>query len=252
MNTAGASLKQIFAFTVVATILALHSTAQTPTPVVVELFTSEGCSSCPPADKLLAELDRVRPSREVDVIVLSEHVDYWNRLGWTDPYSSEFFSARQQKYSDLLHSEVYTPQVVVDGHTETVGSRAAAVRAAIQKAARQAKLPISLTAVQKSGKIQVHVGWNGVEKLHDDVAVYLALAESKTQSQVRAGENSGEMLKHVAVVRKISAVGSLTAGQPFANDASFVLRPEWTGMRVIAFLQEKKSGRIIGAAQQKL
>ncbi|MCU1263294.1 MAG: hypothetical protein JWO80_6179, partial [Bryobacterales bacterium] len=105
--------------------------AQTRTPVVVELFTSEGCSSCPPADKLLAEIERAQPVANAQVLVLSEHVDYWNRLGWRDPFSSVQFSQRQSDYSAAFQKDgVYTPQMVVDGRAEFVGSNAGDAKAA--------------------------------------------------------------------------------------------------------------------------
>jgi hypothetical protein len=247
-------VKQILTIGALGILLALGCTAAARTPVVLELFTSEGCSSCPPADQLLADLDHTQPIKGVDLIVLSEHVDYWNRLGWSDPYSSELFSARQQKYATKLGvDDVYTPQAVVDGQLETVGSRAAKVTQAIGKAAAQVKIPLALTATQASGKIQVHVQWNGAEKLHGHVAVYIALAQNEAQSHVRAGENSGRDLKHVAVVRTLAEVGALTEKTPFSKDTTLTYDAKWTGgVRVIAFLQEKSSGRIIGAAQQKL
>jgi hypothetical protein len=246
-------VKQIFTMGTMAVLLALGSSAATRTPVVLELFTSEGCSSCPPADRLLADLDHTQRIEGVDLIVLSEHVDYWNRLGWSDPYSSEIFSARQQKYAAKLGvDDVYTPQAVVDGQLETVGSNAAKVNKAIGKAAQQAKVPLILTATQANGKIRVHVQWDGADKLHGQVSVYLALAQNEAQSHVQAGENSGRDLKHVAVVRQIAEVGTLAEKTPFSKDTTLTYNPQWGGVRVVVFLQEKTSGRIIGAAQQKL
>jgi hypothetical protein len=247
-------VKQILTMGAMAVLLTFGCAAATRTPVILELFTSEGCSSCPPADQLLANLDRSQPLEGLELIVLSEHVDYWNRLGWSDPYSSPLFSARQQKYAAQLKvDDVYTPQVVVDGQWEAVGSNGPKLSKAIGKAASQVKSPLTLTATQADGKVQVHVQWSGMEKLHGRVAVYLALAQNEALSHVQAGENSGRDLKHVAVVRQLEEVGTLTEKTAFSKDATLSSNAKWTGgVRVIAFLQEKSSGRIIGAAQQKL
>ena len=115
-------------------------------PVLAELFTSEGCSSCPPADAMLMELDRKQPVSKAQIIVLSEHVDYWNQLGWSDPFSSAQFSARQTTYSQTLKSEVYTPQLVVDGSEQFVGSDAGAILAGITRATSRAKVPVKIVS----------------------------------------------------------------------------------------------------------
>src|SRR5260370_6253914 len=113
------------------------------TPVVVELFTSEGCSSCPPADEILSKLDKMQPIQGVEVIALGEHVDYWNKLGWIDPYSSADFSRRQSRYSDAFNQDsVYTPQMIVDGRDEFAGGNMERAPAAIAKAAQAPKANI--------------------------------------------------------------------------------------------------------------
>lgn len=112
-------------------------------PVLLELFTSEGCSSCPPADRLLATLDERQPEARAELIVLSEHVDYFNYLGWKDPFSAEVFSERQESFSGKPHFDgVYTPQLVVDGRFGFVGSDDAAASAAIRKAVQEPKIPL--------------------------------------------------------------------------------------------------------------
>src|SRR5271168_4378294 len=121
-------------------------------PVLLELFTSEGCSSCPPADRLLEILDEKQPVAGAYLIVLSEHVDYWDRLGWKDPFSSSQYTSRQQEYTNRYDLDgVYTPQLVVDGHLGLVGSDGREASSAIQKALREAKVPIAISNVSRDG-----------------------------------------------------------------------------------------------------
>ena len=177
--------------------MALVATAASPVariPVLVELFTSEGCSSCPPADALLALLDRTQPVAGADVIVLSEHVDYWNQLGWTDPYSSPAFSRRQQDYGTRFKlPSIYTPEMVVDGRSEFTGNDAEQASKEIQKALEQQKTQVTLSQPVRDGQqIKVHVEVAprpGSGKT--SAIVYVALAEEHALSHVTKGENGG-------------------------------------------------------------
>lgn len=221
--------------------------ADTRVPVLLELFTSEGCSDCPPADRLLETLDRTQPVPGAELIVLSEHVDYWNRLGWTDPWSSAANSARQQEYARTFHTtDVYTPQLVVDGAAEMVGSDAARISAETRKAARQLKIPIALT-VNRSGGSTV--------RLHVDAGpgsgtVFAAIADDKDKSEVKRGENAGRALTHIAVLRELRPIGALTPGKAFAADAE--LPASRGAVRVVVFVQNRGAGRILGIAEQRV
>ena len=177
-------------------------------PVLLELFTSEGCSSCPSADKLLATFDREQPVNGADLIVLSEHVDYWNRLGWTDPFSSPEFSKRQRDYSVRLGGDgVYTPQLVVDGRVGLVGSDRAKAVQAIQQAIREPGRPIALSPVRDGEYADIRFDVPQVR----GSAAYLVLAEDHARSQVGRGENAGRALEHVAVAYSIAKIGEIPA-----------------------------------------
>jgi len=224
--------------------VALTAAAGSPAarnPVLLELFTSEGCSDCPPADRLLESLDRTQPVDGAELIVLSEHVDYWNRLGWQDPWSSAANSARQQQYGHWLRlPEVYTPQLVIDGTAQMVGSDAARIDAELRKAARQPKVPV--TIAWRSGMLHVSAGPGGG-------TVYAAVADNLDKSQVARGENAGRSLTHTAVLRQFISLGGRSGGKPFAVDTALAATP---GQRVIVFIQDAASGRILGVAQQRV
>ena len=226
-------------------------------PVLVELFTSEGCSSCPPADEVLSKLDKIQPIPGVEIIALGEHVDYWNRLGWIDPYSSADFSRRQSIYSDAFNQDgVYTPQMIVDGREEFAGGNMDRARAAIAKAAQSPKASVQVQASENSNaanhgvvKLSIHV--RDLPRLTDgdSAEVLLAITENNLRSEVSRGENAGRYLRHSAVVRELTVLGD-TNGQSFDAEPRVDLANGWQrdNLRAVAFIQERGRRRILGAA----
>ncbi len=202
-------------------------------PIVVELFTSEGCSSCPPADALLAEL-ATRP----DVLALSFDVDYWDRLGWKDPFSSPQATERQERYAQLLGiTTVYTPQIVVDGRWEAVGSDRIAVEHMLDNARRQpAEVPVTLAL--DHGQARIKLGSSGGVP----ASVLLIGFDRRRVDTVERGENAGRTLAHVNVVRGIEDVGRVT------DTANEIAAPvPWRSERLAAIV-EAADGRVLGVA----
>ena len=230
------------------------------TPVLVELFTSEGCSSCPPADELLILLDEQQLVEDALVIPLSEHVEYWNYLGWHDRFSAPLFAERQQAYGDVLAGGLYTPQMVVDGQTEFVGSQRGIARQAIARAAAAPKAELRLATTEGSGPhvASVEVTVSGLAELGavGHVDLWLAVTEEGLETHVRSGENARRRLRHVAVVRRLEPIETLPMPTPdrFTAATHVSLEPDWqTGsLRLVAFLQERQSRRVLGATQVRL
>ncbi len=220
------------------------------TPVVVELFTSEGCSSCPPADAFLTKLNDLQPIAGVHVIALEEHVDYWDRGGWRDPFSSPEFTGRQKSYVHQLRLEAaYTPQMVIDGRVELVGNNARAASSELAKAVRNAKIPVHLTLRKKSpDHVSLAVQVDAAKSTGD---VLVAITESKLATDVARGENAGHNLKHSAVVRKLITVGELKAGEAFSAETVVKLAREWKpeNLSAVVFIQERAGGRTLGATE---
>jgi len=223
-------------------------------PVLVELFTSEGCSSCPPADRFLQTLDG-QPVQGAKMIVLSEHVDYWDHIGWKDPYSASFYSQRQSAYASRFGLDsVYTPQMVVDGTSEFVGSNSGLADKAFRKALSVPKLPVHLTSVSAdaSNILHAHLETGALDASFGswEADVYVAVALNRAESQVSAGENSGRRLAHVSVVKSLTKVGALKQGQVLAQDVQLKLErgSDSRSLRLIAFVQEPRQGRVLGAA----
>lgn len=214
-------------------------------PVVVELFTSEGCSSCPAADAALRELAQAQSVPGVEVIALGEHVDYWNRLGWKDGFSSSAYTERQRQYASGFGSGSYTPQAVVNGRYELVGSRRAELAATVARAARAPQAAVSVAVA--GGTAQVRVG--SLPAGTAPAEVLLAITESGLASQIGRGENSGLLLHHAAVVRRLVSLGRVGADGAFAASPALSLPADWKrpNLRVVALVQEVASRRIVGA-----
>jgi hypothetical protein len=198
-------------------------------PILVELFTSEGCSSCPPADRLLESLDP-------QAIVLSEHVDYWDGLGWRDPYSGHANTQRQEAYARGFGIPgPYTPQMVIDGVTEFVGNDARRAMEEIGRARSREKIGVHLA--RSAAGVQVQV-----DRAARSADVWLALADNSGTSQVASGENQGRRLHHVAILRSLRKIGAVKRGGGFAQGIAV---PVDAG-RVIVFVQDAGLGKVYG------
>jgi hypothetical protein len=227
-------------------------------PVLVELFTSEGCSSCPPADEVLARLEKEQPVAGAQIIALSQHVDYWNNLGWADPYSAAAFSERQGAYSDAFHEDgVYTPQMIVDGRAEFNGSHWEKALDEIATAARSQKASIQLARAESNSKadalqLNVRVENPPVATVNDSAEVLLAITEGNLRSSVARGENAGRNLNHTAVVRQLTVIGKIEPqGEKTFTAAPVInLARDWKreNLHAVVFLQEHGSRRVLGAA----
>jgi len=227
--------------------------AQTkPVPVLAELFTSEGCDSCPPADRLLEVLLEEQPVDGVLVVPLSEHVTYWDHQGWKDPFDSQQFTVRQQQYGLRLNLDsIYTPQLIVDGKSEAVGSDRRAIEGKLRDAAKTPKpelfvhiaapAPSQITASATGAALQAEKG----------AELFFALTEDHLAVNVTRGENAKKTLHHSAVVRVLQSAGSVDVS---SNKVNFTLAPDWKreNLRVVAFVQSKKDRRVLGVGLQAL
>jgi hypothetical protein len=212
--------------------------------VVVELFTSEGCSSCPPADRLLAEILKTMPDG-VEVIALSEHVDYWDGLGWRDPFSSKQFTERQDRYAAHFGPDrVYTPQMIVDGTSEFVGSDRSQLLKALAAAKARAKAEVTL-AWAAADALSVKV--TGAPRSSD---VMLAITEDGLSVDVKRGENAGHTLPHVRVVRSLVKIGQTDESGAFSASVPASVQAGWkrAAVRATVFVQSRGLGAITGAA----
>jgi hypothetical protein len=225
---------------------------------VLELFTSEGCSSCPPADLLLSDLQNKPVVGGTDIIAFEEHVDYWNNGGWNDAFSSHQWTQRQADYQTTFGRSpdgIYTPQLVVDGNHEVIGSNATRVLELIVMESKQPKIGVTVTpgASQKGMRaFTVTAGSVADGGLPADADVFLAVTETGLHSAVTAGENSGKALQHAAVLRRMDKIGAIRArSNTFSGEATVKLESSWKreNLRIVAFVQDKKSRHLLGASE---
>jgi hypothetical protein len=220
-------------------------------PVLVELYTSEGCSSCPPADQLLADIDASQPIKGAQVIVLSEHVTYWDHAGWRDPYSLDEVTDRQKQYDDELGlSQVYTPQAIVDGAVQVVGSDGQKLAQAVSAATADAKEDLAIENAAWTGDgVSFMIRHGDLTAGKSKQELVAVLAEDETVTPVKSGENAGKTLRNIAVVRTLKELNSTTEGVltlKLPGEEKRATSP----VRLVVFATDKHSGRVLGAAEQ--
>lgn len=229
-------------------IVSAPAAAPVRVPVIVELFTSEGCSSCPPADRVLRELVATQPVETALIIGLGEHVDYWDRLGWKDPFSAAQFSQRQSDYAARAGGDnIYTPQMIVDGGAPFVGSDRAAALAAVRKGAAQPMRQIRLAwAAASPDRLEIDVPAGGEPHAS---RVMLAIAESGLSTHVTRGENNGHTLVHDGVVRRLVELGQTNAGGEYHGVVPVPLDRSWSrGASQAVVFTQRPGGPITAAA----
>jgi hypothetical protein len=235
------------------------------TAALVELYTSEGCSSCPPADTLLDRLVSSPPAGGAEIIGLGQHVDYWDQLGWKDRFSSAALTSRQRLYAARFNNEsIYTPQMVVDGTAQLVGSDENAARRAIERAlasphgvvrvrvdnvARGVR-PQDHGSEPRSLQVTVSVSDLPAESGDDRADILVAVTEDHLRSDVKRGENHGRILTHAAVVRHMVTIGQASMHGTSSARAEIPLSADWQRdrLRLVAFVQEQRGRAILASA----
>ncbi len=212
---------------------------------VIELFTSEGCSSCPAADEVVAKIQR--ETNEKSVYILAFHVDYWNRLGWKDIFSEPAYSNRQNQYSSWLNASLYTPQVVINGQKEFVGSNESLLRSSIVTALHKTSpVNLSLNSIKENDRnvsLHYHIDGNIANSYLD-----IALVEKTATSKVLRGENEGRTLSHVQIVRNFHTI-PLNGQSEGVSEIEIPAGLDNQGLEIIAFLQSRENGEITGVTK---
>ncbi len=224
----------------------LKTTDSTKGFAVVELFTSEGCSSCPPADELLARLEKESNGKQL--YLLAYHVDYWDHQGWKDSFSQHIFSERQSAYAVWLRlNTVYTPQIVINGKSQFVGSDVANITYTIRQAL-EANAPEKLTLHAMDSANGLSVSWV-FPSPQKNTRLILALVQKNAQSNVRAGENAGRKLSHVQIVKQLITVDPARSSSTLIATPAGFHQQDW---ELIGFVQRNSDGKIIAAEKAHL
>jgi hypothetical protein len=263
----GIVFRLALALFILCNVFVSNTKAQTPTgeadrkPVIVELFTSEGCSTCPPADELLQKLEAQQPVAGAEVVALEEHVDYWNHDGWNDPYSSAEWTERQTVYRTVFNQTEYTPQMIVDGQSQFVGSNGREALVKIEKAAHRVQTDVAINSeaadARGSQRFTVSVGKLAGNTAGDVAEIWLAVTEDGLQSSVNRGENAGHVLRHTGTLRSLHKIGTADVSAvsvSFKADSRVKFESRWNpeNLHVVVFVQEKKSRKILGASSAKV
>jgi len=226
------------------------SVAAHPSAVLVELFTSEGCSDCPPADELLSRINGRKTDSGQLIVGISEHVSYWNGLGWRDPFSDDLYTNRQSEYGTRFGLEsVYTPQMVVNGREQFVGSDGRSLQAALAKESQRKQISLRIDSSEiKNGSITFSYTASDLPA-QSGLQLVAVLVDDVDQSSVLRGENSGRKLTHVAVARAVAPLGGLNGAVQHSTTLpvppSFLSNPG-TGHHLVLFAQDGTGGPVVG------
>jgi len=235
----------------------LHQPPLIAAPVVLELFTSEGCSSCPPADKVLSEIAEKSPIDGVEIIPLGWHVDYWNNLGWPDRFSNVEYTRRQHIYAQVGNrTSVFTPEAVLNGLGGFNGSDRGGILRVAQVLSEKSNAEVEVGSTFPSPdklKIEIEVKGDIPVRDEDPIEILVLIAENNLATEVKRGENSGRTLRHDAVVRSVKNMGSIRTASdlPYNKEYTLDWNPEWKreNCKAVVLLQEKHSRLILGAEE---
>lgn len=248
-------MRSVFLLAMTGAGAAFAQNAPPPRTVLVELFTSEGCSSCPPADALLKRLNELHTAGGPAIVGISEHVTYWNQGGWADPFSAEVYTLRQSEYGRRFDLDsVYTPQMIVNGQQQAVGAKAQEILKDVNTDAVASPVQVEIEAAVVDGaKIQVTFTARG--SVPERADVWAVVVDDVASSSVLKGENAGKTLQHVAVARAITklgrAVGNKTVTASIQNPGSIKGQPA-TGRHVIVFVQGVGMGKVLAVESRGL